>query len=309
MLHMSQLRLQGVPGVYDPAVDLASDWLEGAVDVHVHAAPSVFPRWGDGPAVADACRAAGMSGLALKAHEGATVESAANLSRTHAPLRVAGGVVLNRAVGGLNPAAAEMALRLGGRIVWLPTVDADGHAAAYGTTGSYPGQPGGVRAAEPLALLDEAGRVLPALAEIVALCRDHDACLATGHASAAALPAVQACARELGLQRLLLQHPLLAVPGLDPDAAVELAEAGGVVELTYLSVSPMWRDTTVAACADVARRLGPDRVVLSSDAGQLHNPAPPEALRVFAQSIHEAGAPAADVRRMLRETAAGLLGW
>jgi predicted metal-dependent TIM-barrel fold hydrolase len=82
-----------------------------------------------------------------------------------------------------------------------------------------------------------------------------------------------------------------------------------VVELTYLSVSPMWRDTTVAACAGVARRLGAERVVLSSDAGQRHNPSPPEALRAFAQSVHEAGVPAADVLRMLGETARGLLGW
>ena len=294
---------------YDLGVDLARDWLERAVDLHVHAAPSVFPRWGDGPAVATACRAAGMAGLALKAHEGSTVDAGAILSRVHAPLRVAGGVVLNRAVGGLNPAAAEMALRLGGRVVWLPTVDADGHAAAYGATGGYPSQPGGASGGEPLRLLDEDGRALPALVEIIALCRDHDACLATGHASAAALPAVQACARELGLERLLLQHPLLAVPGLGPATAVELADGGGIVELTYLSVSPMWRDTTIAACAEVARRLGPERVVLSSDAGQLHNPAPPEALRAFAQSVHEAGVPDADVRRMLSETAAWLLGW
>jgi hypothetical protein len=295
--------------VYDLRVDVASEWLDGAVDLHVHAAPSVFPRWGDGAAVAAACGSAGMAGIALKSHEGSTVESAAILSRTHAPLRVAGGVVLNHAVGGLNPAAAEMALRLGARIVWLPTVDADGHVEAYGDTGSYSSQSGGVRGAEPLRLLAETGRPLPALVEIVALCRDHDACLATGHASAAALPAVQACARELGLARLLLQHPLLSVPGLDPAAVVELADGGGVVELTYLSVSPMWRETTVAACAEVARRLGPERVVLSSDAGQLHNPAPPEALRAFAQCLHEEGVPAPDVRRMLGATPAGLLGW
>jgi hypothetical protein len=290
-------------------VDPTSDWLDAAVDLHVHAAPSVFPRWGDSCAVAAACADAGMAGIALKAHEGSTVESAAILSRMYAPLRVAGGVVLNHAVGGLNPAAAEIALRLGARVVWLPTVDADGHAAAYGATGSYPSQSGGTRPAEPLALLDVAGRPLAALVEIVALCRDHDACLATGHASAAALPAVQACARELGLERLLLQHPLLAVPGLKPAAVAELAEGGGVVELTYLSVSPMWRETTVAACAEVARHLGPERSILSSDAGQRHNPAPHEALRAFAQSVHEAGVAAADVRRMLKETAAGLLGW
>jgi Family of unknown function (DUF6282) len=298
-----------VTPAYDLTVDPATDWLDGAVDLHVHAAPSVFPRWGDASAVAAACSEAGMAGIALKAHEGSTVESAALLSRAHAPLRVAGGVVLNRPVGGINPAAAEMALRLGARVVWLPTIDADGHAAAYGATGGYPSQSGGVRPAEPLQVLDDSGRPLPALAEIVALCHDHGACLATGHVSAAALPAVQACARKLGLERLLLQHPLLAVPGLEPAAVAELAEGGGVVELTYVSVSPMWRDTTVAACAEVVRQLGPDRSVLSSDAGQSHNPAPHEALRAFAQSICEAGVPAADVRRMLRGTAAGLLGW
>jgi hypothetical protein len=309
-LRISQLKLkQALVPAYDDQVDLASDWLHGAVDLHVHAAPSVFPRWGDASAVATACSKAGMSGIALKAHEGSTVESAAILSHAYAPLRVAGGVALNRAVGGLNPAAAEMALRLGARVVWLPTIDADGHASAYGATGSYPSQSGGVRPAEPLHVLDDSGRPLPALVEIVALCRDHGACLATGHVSAAALPAVQACARELGPERLLLQHPLLAVPGLEPAAIAELADGGGVVELTYLSVSPMWRDTTVAACAEVARRLGPERTVLSSDAGQRHNPAPHEALRAFAQSMHEAGVPAADVRRMLHETAAGLLGW
>lgn len=283
----------------------ASDWLEGALDLHVHAAPSVFPRWGDGAAVAAASRAAGMAGIVLKAHEGSTVAAADALTATHPPLAVHGGVVLNRAVGGLNPAAAEVALRLGGRVIWLPTVDADGHVAAYGSTGAYPAQRGGVEGAEPVAVTDEQGAPLPALREIAALCRDHAACLATGHVAAAALPAVQACARDVRLERLLLQHPLLSVPGLDPAGVAELAAGGGVVELTYLSVSPMWRETTMAACAEVARTLGPDAVVLSSDAGQRHNPSPPEALRAFAQGLHELGA--GDVRRMLTTTPTRLI--
>jgi hypothetical protein len=286
----------------------AADWLEGAIDTHVHAAPSVFPRWGDAPTVAAACRAAGMAGLVLKAHEGSTVEVAAALSVTHAPLQTAGGVVLNRPVGGINPAAAETALRLGARIVWLPTVDADGHAAAYGATGAFPAQAGAVQGAPPVRVLDDAGAPRRELLEIMALVRDAGACLATGHLAAAAVAVVQDRARRLHLDRLLLQHPLLSVPGLDPDDVVALAAGGGIVELTYLSVSPMWRETTVIACAEVARRLGPGAVVLSSDAGQRHHPSPPEALRAFAQSVHEAGVPVADVRRMLCETPAELLG-
>jgi Family of unknown function (DUF6282) len=304
-----QLLLRIWMRVYDAHVEPATDWLVGAIDVHVHAAPSVFPRWGDGPAVADASRAAGMAGVVLKAHEGSTVEAAAALATTHAPLRMAGGVVLNRPVGGLNPAAADTALRLGARVVWLPTLDAGGHAAAYGATGAYPAQAGAREGAPPLPVLDDAGEPRQELLEIIALVRDAGACLATGHVAADAVVAVQRHARRLGLGRLLLQHPLLSAPGFDLDGAVELAAGGGIVELTYLSVSPLWRETTVAACAQVARRLGPDMVLLASDAGQRHNPSPPEALRAFAQSVHEAGVPVTDVLTMLRETPAGLLGW
>src|SRR5918998_371700 len=156
------------PRVYDAAVGPATDWLDGAIDLHVHAAPSVFPRWGDGAAVAEASRAAGMAGVVLKAHEGSTVEAAAVLAATHAPLRTAGGVVLNRPVGGLNPAAVDTALRLGARIVWLPTLDAGGHVAAYGTTGAYPAQSGATEGAPALPVLDATGEPGPELLEIMA---------------------------------------------------------------------------------------------------------------------------------------------
>lgn len=35
-----------------------------------------------------------------------------------------GGITLNRQVGGINPYAVESALKLGGKVVWLPTQSA-----------------------------------------------------------------------------------------------------------------------------------------------------------------------------------------
>lgn len=84
---------------------------------------------------------------------------------------------------------------------------------------------------------------------------------------------------------------------------------GACVELTYLSVSPMWSDVTLDRCVEVMRRVGSHSVVVSSDAGQPHNPSPAEALRSFAQSLHERGVPAADVRRSLVDAPTRLLGW
>ena len=54
-----------------------TNWLHGAVDVHVHASPSIFPRLYDAEKLVAEAQATGMRGLLLKAHEGSTAELAA----------------------------------------------------------------------------------------------------------------------------------------------------------------------------------------------------------------------------------------
>ena len=108
--------------------------LVGAWDVHVHAAPSLFPRWGDGWDLAEACHAARMGGVVLKAHHGSTVEVAATVNRHFEGLTVLGGVVLNQFVGGIHPLIVETTMALGGRIVWMPTIHAAHcHRRRHGT--------------------------------------------------------------------------------------------------------------------------------------------------------------------------------
>jgi hypothetical protein len=265
------------------------DWLAGATDLHVHCAPSFFTRWGDGVDVARACEQAGMNGILLKAHEGSTVAEAAVLDRLFPSLRVAGGVVLNRYVGGVNPAAVEAALRLGGRCVWFPTLDADAHARAFGATGAYPAQRGAVESEHGIRVVDGTGAITDAARDVLALCAEHDALVASGHLDGAEIAALFSAAREAGVQRFLIQHPSFTVPGLGVSELQPLVDRGAVVELTYLNVSPMWQLATVDDAAEMLERFGGDAVVVSSDAGQAHNPAPPEALRSFAQALHERG--------------------
>src|SRR6266536_5037384 len=100
------------------------EWAAGMPDLHTHAAPSLLPRHGVDRATVAAERAVGFDTVVLKAHEGSTVERAAA-----AGAGVYGGIVLNSPVGGANPEAVEVAARLGGRIVWMPTVSARTHKA------------------------------------------------------------------------------------------------------------------------------------------------------------------------------------
>jgi hypothetical protein len=277
-------------------------WLDGAIDLHVHCAPSFFARWGDGLDLASSCEQAGMAGVLLKAHEGATVREAAVLDRLSTSLLVLGGVVLNRYVGGINPAAAEAALRLGGRCIWFPTMDADAHARAFGSTGAYPSQRGGIESPSGIRVLDDEGRLVEAAQEVLALAAEHDALVATGHLDGTEITALLAAARDTGVRRFLVQHPFFQVPGLRVEELEPLVARGAAIELTYLNVSPMWRMSTVAQAAEALSRLGGDAVVVSSDAGQAHNPSPPEALRSFAQALYEHGVVATELNKALRHT-------
>src|SRR3984885_14602710 len=102
----------------------APDWAHNMADLHVHASPSLLPRHGDDATTVAAEHAVGFTTVVLKAHEGSTVERA-----TVAGGDTFGGVVLNSPVGGANPDAVQVAARLGGRVVWMPTVSARTHKA------------------------------------------------------------------------------------------------------------------------------------------------------------------------------------
>jgi predicted metal-dependent TIM-barrel fold hydrolase len=69
----------------------------------------------------------------------------------------------------------------------------------------------------------------------------------------------------------------------------------------------MWGHAPLTKVVEAIRAVGPERSILMSDAGQRHNPMPAEALRVFAQSVHESGVSESDVGRMIRDNPLDLL--
>ena len=102
----------------------------GVIDMHVHSHPDVFGRNMDDIDVARIAQAKGMRGIVLKNHVATTADRAALTMKVVPGIEVFGGIVLNKAVGGINPDAVEWMHRMyGGRgkIVWLPTFDADKH--------------------------------------------------------------------------------------------------------------------------------------------------------------------------------------
>lgn len=260
-------------------------------DLHVHTAPCVFPRLADDLATVALYERAGFSGCVLKGHCEPTAGRAAACDARFRPA-VYGGIVLNAAVGGLNPDAVAAALALGARVVWLPTLDAREHRARR--LPLPPGHTAGALACPPLDGSSEA-----ALRRIFALVADADAVLSTGHFSTAECGWVVRSAHEAGVRRILLQHPTFAVPGMSAAEVEELCELGAVAEITAYQLLHGAEPGPLAA---LAQSLGPERCVLSSDAGQPDSPEPPAALELLVERLVAAGLDAGAAGAMASET-------
>lgn len=286
--------------------------LTNAIDLHVHTHPCLFPRLCDDMGAARAALAAGMKGIVLKCHHESTVSRAREVSRQLPELKVFGGIVLNNYVGGINPDAVEAALRLGGKIVWMPTVDADYHARIHGSRGRYDVQeggrsssgngPGGIR------ICGEDQEVTDQVTEVLTLVAEHDAVLATCHLSPDEIYILVKAARAHGVSKILITHPFFKVPNLSLSQLKELVALGATAEFGYCTISPMWNYATVDKVLGAIKEIGVEHAVLVSDGGQRHNPMPNECLRVFAQCLFERGLSVEQLKRMIVENPKILLG-
>ena len=78
----------------------------------------------------------------------------------------------------------------------------------------------------------------------------------------------------------------------------EVADLGCIVEFTWISAFPMWRDLDPMKVAETARALGPERCVMSTDAQLDLNPPPTEMLRMFIATMLRLGFEEEEIRWM-----------
>jgi hypothetical protein len=194
-------------------------------DLHIHAAPSLLPRHGGDTQAVAAERELGFSTVVLKSHEGSTVERA-----VIAGPGVYGGIVLNSAIGGANPDAVEIAARLGGRVVWMPTVSARTHKAGASSPELS------VHRGFELGLVDvvDDGVLRSEWYDVLDVIAAHDLLLASGHLSADETVALFREARRHGVGRLMVNHPMMAFLRWNAEAAELLAGLGAHLELGIL---------------------------------------------------------------------------
>ena len=277
-----------------PAAPEADVSLAGAIDFHTHTGPDSRPRSVNDVEAAQAALAAGMRGLVFKNHYTTTAGRAALAMARVAGIELFGGVVLNRSMGGLNAEAVRhMVWDEGGRgkVVWLPTFDAEYYVTRDGSS-------------EPYVSVVVDGRPAPELEEIFTLVAEHDLVLCTGHSAPEEVLLLLPAMQQLGVRNILITHVFGQSPTLEQMRA--MADGGAVMEIDWYAVHQGRR--TVEEYVEAIDAIGAEHFLMSSDLGQADSPLHADGLRTYVQALRAAGVSDADIDTMLRANPARLLG-
>ncbi len=268
--------------------------LEGVVDLHFHTGPDSRPRSVDDIEASRLAAAAGMRAILLKNHFTMTADRAALAMGQVDGLEIFGGLVLNRAVGGINPEAVrQMAAFSGGRgkVVWLPTFDSEYAATSSGGDGPY------------VSILED-GEPLPAVLEVFELLAEHDLTLAMGHSAPGEVLRLIPEAKRLGVPRILVTH--VFSQGATREQMRRMAEEDAIMEIDWLAAYGGGR--TIEDYVSAIRDLGAEAFFMSSDLGQAGNPLHADGLRAYIRAMLDAGITEAEIDIMVRRNPARLLG-
>ena len=266
--------------------------LRGSYDLHVHAAPDGSQeRRMDALEVARYAYEAEMGGFVLKSHDYNTAPLTYALNQMYPGLNAFGSITLNRSVGGINPAAVQVAADLGAKVVWMPTHSADFRQRELGGEG--------------ICLTNEKGTLGDDVQEVLEIVAANDMTLASGRVSPSESIALFTAARAKGVRRMIVTHP-------DGVATVEeqrrMIALGAYPEYTFLACMPARARMTPQQLAEKIRGLGIGNCIVTTDFGQWQNPPPAEGMRMAIAALLDAGLTSDEVTALVKRNPAQLLG-
>ena len=268
--------------------------LTGVIDMHVHAGPDSRPRAMNDLEAARRARDAGLRAIVLKNHFTMTADRAALAIEQVEGLEIFGGIALNRAVGGINPEAVRQLVAFDGgrgKMVWLPTFDAEFYVKRAGTGATY-------------VSVMKNGNPVAELVEVFQIVAENNLILAMGHSAPEEVLVLIPMAQKQGVRQILVTH----VFGQDATdlQMQQMADAGAMMELDWLAVYT--NPELLKDYVEVIQSIGAEHFIISSDFGQAGNPDHATGMRQFIKALIEAGINQAQIQMMARNNPATLLG-
>ena len=279
--------------------------LKGVIDMHVHTNPDLRHRAYDDFELTDAAIRVGARAIVIKTHQGVTMDRAylcneynKRVYKGNNNFTMFGSITMNKQVGGINPYAVEPALKLGAKVVWLPTMSAVNHIRKM--KGDM------ARAVEVV----RDGKIVPELKDVFQLIKDHDAVLGTAHVSPEECFVVVEAARNFGLKKVVVTHPEWWIVGMSVEDQVRLVKDYDVIlERCYAqNMGGGKYKSNLPDNLEIIKTVGYKNVMVDTDGGQVENPHWELAIEEYMQYLVDHGIPMEQVNYMTHTIPAGLLG-
>lgn len=290
--------------------------LEGAIDLHVHATIDLYKRPFTELEVSRAAEEAGYRAILFKSHFTLNADRAFVLNEVlGGKLQVFGGIILNHAVGGINPVAVYAAIRFGAKEIKMPTLHAAHHVEVSGPTYSYFDEkmPPVLSSLKGICILDDRGKLKKEVYEVLEIMKNEDVFLGTGHLSYPEVRMLVGEARRMGIERVQITHADSLYSYLTVDQQIELADQGAIIEHHLARCMPIafkgkeGRMEPEEIVFNI-KKVGAERCTLGSDFGQLFNPHPVDGFRMFVRTMLKCGITDKEMDWLIRKNPARLLG-
>jgi hypothetical protein len=193
--------------------------------------------------------------------------------------------------------AVESTAKMGGRVVWMPTLSAQADRQHKGLSGG-------------IYLLDDEGRLLPEVYAILEVVKSYDMVLATGHISTKESMALVSEARNLGIQRVVVTHAttMSFCTGMTLEDMKTLASMGAYIEHCLHVMMPLTYRMTPRELVETIMAIGTENCIVSSDFGQDYHPMPAEGLRMGIATLLQAGMEEVEVGILVKDNPSRLMG-
>lgn len=266
--------------------------LKGAVDLHMHVGPSVAKRIEDAVDAYHEAHEAGYRAYLVKDHYFPSVMGVKMINDhiSDGKTTALGCICLNNSVGGICLHAVDAACRMGAKIVYMPTVSAANHIEQHKKT-AFVGAGKSSVAETPLYYLNSGGELQQEVVDVLKYLASEQpqVVLATGHGSVQEIDALLKKAFELGVKKVVVNHPHFHI-GATLDDMERWAEMGAYIELNAVvfdEIFPADGHLPIALAKQMADRIGAERMILDSDLGQAKWPSPVKGTLMFLQGLIE----------------------
>lgn len=223
------------------------------------------------------------------------------------------GVPLNNATGGFNVHAVDHGIKLGAKLVWMPTFSSanhiDHHRHDDDFEEKFPTTREKMLAPIPLSVLDDNGNLHDEVKAILDLIAENDLVLSSGHLNIREIWPLFEEAKRRGVTRLLVNHPTYVVDATMADLTT-LAEMGAYLEHSMCmfiegSIYQFYDHDNLRAMIEAGTI---EKTILGSDLGQNKNPLPVDGFRSVVGMCLEMGYGEPEIRRMIGGNACSLMG-